>query len=375
MSDPQANSATDSRSPADPPPEGGDAAPPPDPRLGRRLGKYTIVGVLGCGGMGVVYEAVDTVLDRRVAVKLLPEATASDAEALRRFLAEAKAAARLNHPNTVQIFEVDRRGGDHYIVMELVRGGSAADFVKARGRFNWPEAVRVIADACRGLQAAHDAGLVHRDIKPANIMRAADGEVKPADFGLAKGVGGSAGGQTTAGAIVGTPHYMSPEQCESRPLDARSDVYSLGATFFHLLTGRPPFDADQPLQILFAHCSRPAPDPAEIAPEVPAACSAIVRRAMAKDPADRYPTAGAMLADLEAAASGAAVADPQWLEFQRALAAQLSPVTRTIAMRTRAVRRPASASPQIRPAWWVGGGVGARAAGRSAAGRSTGRRG
>ena len=189
--------------------------------------------------------------------------------------------------------------------MELVRGGSASDFLKKRGPFNWPEATRIIADVCRGLSAAHAAGLVHRDIKPANIMRAEDGTVKLADFGLAKGVERVGESLSGTNAIVGTPEYMSPEQCSSQPADARSDLYSLGATYFALMTGRSPFgDRATVMQILFAHTQHPVPDPRTLRPEIPEACVAVVLRAMAKEPADRYRTAPEMLADLDAILGG-----------------------------------------------------------------------
>jgi serine/threonine protein kinase len=268
---------------------------------GRRLGRYLLLKELGRGGMGVVYGGVDTSLDRRVAVKVLPERLSRDPVALKRFLQEARAAGRLIHPNTVAVFEVGEERGRHFLAMELVEGGTAADFIRRRGPFNWPEATRVIADACRGLAAAHAAGLVHRDIKPANIMRSTDGTVKLADFGLAKLLDrGEGDSLSAAGTVLGTPAYMSPEQCESRPVDARSDVYSLGATYYALLTGRPPFaESTGAVQQMYAHCHLPAPDPRTARPEIPAGCAAIVARAMAKSPPDRYASAGEMLAALE----------------------------------------------------------------------------
>jgi serine/threonine protein kinase len=283
--------------------------PPDDARVGTTVGKHRVLRVLGRGGMGVVYEAEHVLLKRRAAVKILPESLSADAESAGRFLREAQAAARLNHPNTVAVYEVGRQDGLLFIVMELVRGGSAADFLQARGPFRWPDATRIIADACRGLAAAHDAGLLHRDIKPANIMRSKEnGVVKLADFGLAKCAGTSAVSLTGSGNLVGTPQYMSPEQCRAQPLDARSDVYSLGVTYYALLAGDAPFaEARDIPQVMFAHCFEPLPDPRRVRADVDERCVAILRKATAKDPADRYPTAKAMLADLEwllAAGSG-----------------------------------------------------------------------
>jgi formylglycine-generating enzyme required for sulfatase activity len=280
------------------------------PAVPETLGKYRLLRRLGKGGMGVVMEAEDVTLGRHVAVKLLPENTADDPEALGRFLIEARAAARLSHPNTVGIHEIDNREGKYYIVMELVRGRSADGLAGGRP-MPWRQATRIIADACRGLAAAHRAGVIHRDIKPANIMVTEDGVAKLADFGLAKaaavdsGIGaGGPGSLTGTGMVVGTPHFMSPEQAQAKPLDGRTDLYSLGATYFTLLTGRMPYSAETSMQILYAHCTAPVPDPRKAAPDagIPDAAAEVVLRAMAKQPADRFPDAAAMLAALERAA-------------------------------------------------------------------------
>lgn len=264
----------------------------------RRLGKYRLQGQLGEGGMGVVFAAEDVTLGRRVAVKLLPRDLASNAEALRRFEIEARAAARLNHPHVVQIHEVNLTSETPYLVMELLAGGSAADLLRRRGPLDWREATRIIADACRGLAAAHAAGLLHRDLKPSNLLLNAEGVAKIADFGVAK-VSQTAGTLTPKGNVIGTPEYMSPEQCRVETLDARSDIYSLGATYYALLTGRPPFDADTALQVMFAHCSSPTPDPRTLNQQVPEGCAALAARAMAKQKGDRPTTAKEFLAALE----------------------------------------------------------------------------
>lgn len=274
-----------------------------EPHKGRMLGKYRVKGRLGQGGMGTVYEAEDSLLKRQVAIKILPRTVSSDPQALQRFLLEAQAAARLNHPNVVAIYEVDQREGAYFIVMELVRGGSAQDRLNKCGPFAWQEATRVVADACRGMVAAHAAGLIHRDIKPANIMVAVNGVVKLADFGLAKAVDQSVSGITGAGYVVGTPSFMSPEQCRCERLDDRSDLYSLGATYYALLTGKPPYEGTGPMEVMFAHCSNPIPDPRALNPAIPEGCAAIVRRALAKLPGQRFATAVEMLAALEAPTS------------------------------------------------------------------------
>lgn len=276
-----------------------------DPMIGRTLGKYLIRRKLGAGGMGVVYEAQDTILRRSVAIKLPPPHVSADAEALQRFLHEAQAAASLSHANVVAIYEVNQEHGILYIAMELVRGGSTEDFLRAQGPFDWREATRIVRGACRGLAAAHAAGLIHRDVKPANIMRAGDGSVKLADFGLAKNIDQAVATLSVNSRVVGTPNFMSPEQCGAEPIDDRSDVYSLGATYYALLSGKPPFSGKASLHVMFAHCSSPSPDPREVNPDIPESCVAVVQKAMAKDPADRYQSAVEMLAVVDALLQGA----------------------------------------------------------------------
>jgi hypothetical protein len=254
--------------------------------------------------MGVVYEAEDTQLQRRVAVKLLPKDVSADADALARFLREARAAAQLNHPNVVAVYDIGDHGGTHYIVQELMTGGSAQDVLRDRGGFHWVEATAILRDVCRGLAAVHRTGTIHRDIKPANILRSADGVVKLGDFGLVRPTGATGTGVTGLGEVIGTPHYMSPEQCRCDPPDERSDLYALGATYFALLTGRPPFDSSDGMQVLFAHCGQPAPDPRAAVAGVPAECAALVSRAMEKERSRRFRDADAMLAALDAVLAG-----------------------------------------------------------------------
>ena len=280
-----------------------DAAP--QSWIGKSLGKYQITEVLGQGGMGVVLRGRDPQIERDVAIKLLADHLAADERSLARFLAEAKSIGRLNHPNVVSIYEICQEGTRHFLVMEFVAGGSLNDWRARHGGCSVLEATRFMIDACKGVAAAHAAGLIHRDIKPANFMRTADGSIKVADFGLAKAVASEASRQLTqAGLVVGTPFFMSPEQCQAQPLDARCDIYSLGATYYALLTGKNPyFEADSIPQVMYCHVHSPTPDPRLLAPATPAACAEIVARAMAKSPDDRYQSAGEMLADLEAVAA------------------------------------------------------------------------
>jgi serine/threonine protein kinase/ABC-type branched-subunit amino acid transport system substrate-binding protein len=267
--------------------------------VGRTLGKYQVTSVLGRGAMGVVLKAHDPLIERDVAIKILADHLTADATARARLLAEAKAAGKINHPNVVAIYEICPQEMTTYLVLEYVPGGCLE--VTSQQALSVVEATQALIDACKGVGAAHTAGLIHRDIKPANFMRAADGSIKVADFGLAKTTGGSSRDFTQTGMLVGTPFYMSPEQCEAKPLDPRSDIYSLGATYYSLLTGKSPFSASESVpQLMYAHCHSPVPDPRSIAPTIPEACSRVIARAMAKAPGDRYQTAAEMQSDLRA---------------------------------------------------------------------------
>src|SRR6056297_3190864 len=271
----------------------------PEQWIGGRLGKYEITAVLGVGGMGVVLLARDPSIERDVAIKVLPTELSTDETALHRFLAEAKSAGKLNHPNTVTIYEVAHDEDVHYLVMEVVSGGSTAGSLERTGAYSVSEATRLVSEACKGLAAAHKQNLVHRDVKPANLLLSEDGTAKVADFGLAKRAEQQSMMMTREGYLVGTPYYMSPEQCQGLPVDARSDGYSLGATYYSLLTGKSPFqDTGSVVQVMFAHCNAGAPDPREVRSTVPAACAAIIRRAMAKKPAERYQSMDEMRVDL-----------------------------------------------------------------------------
>src|SRR5262249_10150687 len=217
---------------------------------------------IGAGGMGVVWLADDPVLHRSVAIKSLASDLVNQSLLVKRFLREARAVARLSHPHVVGIHDVVGGGGDGeqpYLVMEYLPGGSAHDLLAKGQALPWMEATRLILQAGRGLAAAHAAGLIHRDIKPANLLLATDGTVKLADFGLVKIVD-LVSSSTTPSEVLGTPQYMSPEQCRGEELDERSDQYSLAATWYTLLTTRALFKADSTYGLLFAQCSEPPPD-------------------------------------------------------------------------------------------------------------------
>jgi serine/threonine protein kinase len=269
---------------------------------GSSIGKYAVRSLLGEGGMGAVYLAFDPLIEREVAIKVLSPEISKNPTALQRFLGEARAIGRLNHPNVVSIYDIDQWNGQYFLVMELLSGGSAGEAARSRGSLDWKEACRIVAQASQGLAAAHAVGMVHRDIKPENLMLTKDGVVKVVDFGLSKLVEANDDTRTAvtkAGQILGTPHYMSPEQFESTEIDARADIYSLGATLFRLLTGRYPYqDSPSVLQVMTAHLTKPAPNPSQFLPSIPKECDRIVRRAMAKRADDRYATVSELASDL-----------------------------------------------------------------------------
>ena len=272
--------------------------------IGGTIGKYEIRSQLGAGGMGAVYLAFDTLIEREVAIKVLSQEVANSTVALQRFLQEARSIGRLNNPNVVSIYEIDRWNGQYYLVMELLSGGSLAELVDKRGPLPWQEACQLIAQAASGLAAAHSAGMVHRDIKPENLMQTKEGLVKVVDFGLSKLVDAANDTRTAVtkqGQILGTPQYMSPEQFESTEVDSRTDIYSLGASLYRLLTARFPFqDCASIMQTMMAHLNKPAPKPTDIDSRIPEECDRIISRAMSKRPAERYQQASEMAADLTA---------------------------------------------------------------------------
>ena len=264
------------------------------------IGKYEVRRLLGKGGMGAVYLGFDPLIEREVAIKVLPRSLAENETYLKRFLAEARAVGKLNHPNSVAIYDIGQHDDQYYIVMELARGGSVADLLEEKERIPLGEACRIAADAARGLEAAHAVGLIHRDVKPENLMLSPEGTAKLVDFGLAKDVDrASEMAMTGAGQMLGTPFYMSPEQINGDTVDKSTDIYSLGATLYHLLTGEAPFTGDSLTQVLFAHVSAERPDPCKLDPTLPAACAKIVAKAMSIEPAQRYASMQEFMEELE----------------------------------------------------------------------------
>ena len=278
----------------------------------KQIGHYSVLEPLGSGGMGEVYLALDTKLQRKVAIKLLSSRESEDARGLERFTREAKAVSSLNHPNILTVHEIGELE-DHtpYLVTELVSGRSLKEIMDS-GPMDPATAVDIAAQAAGGLAKAHSAGVVHRDIKPANLMLTQDGFVKILDFGLAKLVGaeghlhdqGSDQELTVSGAIVGTPAYLSCEQLQSKEVDARSDLFSLGVVLYQMLSGRNPFLKESLAETLSAILNESPPRLRDIAPGVSPELSAIVERALAKNPEDRFQTAPQMSGALRQVQSG-----------------------------------------------------------------------
>lgn len=270
-----------------------------------KLGHYEIVGRIGHGGMGDVYQGYESGLDRHVAIKVLPPELGRQVDFVRRFKAEATAAAKLIHPNIIQIYYIGEDAGHHFFAMQYVAGESLAELLARKGRLGVDETLAIIEQALAGLAAAHKQGLVHRDIKPANILL--DREHRRAllaDFGLVKSVETSGIGHTATGVIMGTVDYISPEQGRGQPVDGRSDLYSLGVLLYHMLSGRLPFVADSPTALIFQHVYEQPQPLGQAVSDIPPALAAIVAKLMRKNAADRYQTVDGLLTDLRAFRSG-----------------------------------------------------------------------
>jgi eukaryotic-like serine/threonine-protein kinase len=269
-----------------------------DPMVGRLLeDRYAVEAFIAHGGMATVYLATDTRLERRVAVKVLHAHLSDDPETVARFEREARAAARLSHPDVVAVYDQGSELGRAYLVMEFVPGANLRHIVRDRGRLTPGEALAVMDHVLAALAAAHAAGLVHRDVKPENVLVTADGRVKVADFGLARAVAGSTV-TTTGSVLLGTAAYLAPEQFEHGTADERSDVYSSGVMLFELLTGTTPFEADSAYALLNRHASEDIPAPSTRASGVPPQLDALVTWATSRDPQLRPADAGEMHASL-----------------------------------------------------------------------------
>jgi tRNA A-37 threonylcarbamoyl transferase component Bud32 len=277
------------------------------------LGNYVILDKLGAGGMGMVFKARHRRMDRVVALKVLPPAVSQSEYAVRRFRREAEAAAKLHHPNIVAAHDADQAGGIHFLVMEYVEGSDLSRLVKTRGPLPVGQAISCILQAARGLAHAHEAGIVHRDIKPGNLLLDTKGHVKVLDMGLARidaadnaPADDSATDELTkSGSILGTTDYMSPEQAlNTKRADQRADIYSLGATLYYLLVGRPMYQGDTAMEKLLAHREQAIPKPSAVRKDLPASLEAIYSRMVEKSPTDRYQSMAEVIGDLEKCLGG-----------------------------------------------------------------------
>lgn len=270
-----------------------------------QIGKYKILEKIGQGAMGEVYKAHDPILNRFVAVKMISAELSGDDTLRRRFEREAQSAARLNHPNIITVYDYGEEHGKIYMAMELLEGSDLKQAIARRAPLTLDEKLSVVDQIAEGLAFAHSHEIVHRDLKPANVHLLASGQVKIMDFGLAR-LGGSE--MTRAGMVMGTPHYMSPEQVRGERADARSDVFAVGCVFYELLTYRKPFDADSMHSILFKVMQEEPPSVHDLTPGVPVVLAQVVERAMAKDAALRFQNAGefrsALHRAMQAMASG-----------------------------------------------------------------------
>jgi eukaryotic-like serine/threonine-protein kinase len=266
--------------------------------MSQKIGQYTVVSQLGRGGMGVVYKARDESLNRFVAIKVLTEKLTEDPTYLQRFVREAQAAAALSHPNVVQIYFIGEDNDQPYFVMEYVAGRSLDQIIRTEGRVDNPRASQLVLQAAHGLAAAHDLGIVHRDIKPANLMLEDRGLLKIADFGLALPADAETR-LTATGMFVGTPGYLSPEQCAGEIADHRTDIYALGVTYYMLLTGTPPFRGESPLALIKQILDANPPDVSTLNPHVDDETRRILGKMIAKDREQRYQSCHDLVADLE----------------------------------------------------------------------------
>ena len=265
--------------------------------------RYRLVETLGSGGMADVYLAHDDVLDRTLALKVLSSRYAGDEEFVERFRREAQNAASLSHPNIVSIYDRgETEDGTYYIAMEYLPGGTLKDRLVRRGPLPARTAAAVALQIAEALKVAHDSDVVHRDIKPHNILITESGDIKVTDFGIARAASSST--MTRTGSIIGTAHYLSPEQAMGEPVRPTSDLYSLGVVLYEMLTGELPYDAETPIGIAMKHVNGEMREPIELDPSIPAGINAVVMKLLSRDPGDRYPDAASLIADLERVSSG-----------------------------------------------------------------------
>ncbi len=272
---------------------------------GQQIPGYKILGKLGQGAMATVFKARQLSLDRLVAIKVLPRKFTTNPQFIERFYAEGRAAAQLNHPNIVQAYDVGQAGEYHFFVMEYVEGRTVYDDIVKHKRCPESEALDMIMQIAEALSHAHTKGLIHRDVKPKNIMLTKEGVAKLADMGLARGISDKEAAEAEQGKAFGTPYYISPEQIRGEiNIGPPTDIYSLGATLYHMVTGAVPFDGKNPSAVMHAHLKQPLNAPDHVNPKLSPGISEVIEMMMAKSPKDRYQTCSDLLSDLRAIRKG-----------------------------------------------------------------------
>jgi eukaryotic-like serine/threonine-protein kinase len=274
-------------------------------RSGQKIPGYKILGKLGSGAMATVFKARQISLDRTVAIKVLPRKFTTNAQFIERFYAEGRAAAQLNHPNIVQAFDVGKAGDYHFFVMEYVDGRTVYDDIVKHKRYSEAEAIDIVIQIAESLQHAHERGLIHRDVKPKNIMINPEGVAKLADMGLARAITDKEAAEAEAGKAFGTPYYISPEQIRGElNIGPPADIYSLGATLYHMVTGNVPFDGKNPSAVMHKHLKSPLVAPDHVNPKLSQGISEVIEMMMHKDPRRRYQSCKDLLVDLRAIRKG-----------------------------------------------------------------------
>ncbi len=266
--------------------------------IGENLGSYKIIDKLGQGGMATVFKAHESSLNRMVALKVLSPHLSEDTDFIKRFQREAQAAAQLNHPHIVQIYAIGEEQGMHFFSMEYIKGETLAQIIKKEKQLPLARAIAVVRQVAEALDQAHQAAMVHRDIKPSNIMIDAAGRAKVTDFGIAH-LARSQTKLTREGSVIGTPEYLSPEQCAGQPVDGRSDIYSLGVTFYEMLTGKTPYETDTPVSMMLKIVKGDFPPLRQVAPHVPVAIQEVVEKMMATDRQQRFQDTDQLIAALD----------------------------------------------------------------------------
>ncbi|HBA37595.1 MAG TPA: Stk1 family PASTA domain-containing Ser/Thr kinase, partial [Firmicutes bacterium] len=270
--------------------------------------RYQIIKSIGEGGMANVYLAYDTILDRNVAVKVLRGDLATDDKFVRRFQREALSASSLSHPNIVEVYDVGEDNGSYYIVMEYIEGKHLKELIKKRGKLTLSEVIDIMSQVCDGLATAHDSYIIHRDIKPQNIMILDSGLVKITDFGIAMALNSTQLTQTNS--VMGSVHYLPPEQASGKGSTMQSDIYSMGILMYELLTGTLPFRGENAVEIALKQLKEPIPNLKTKIPDVPNSIVNIVKRATAKNPKNRYTDAREMLDDIKTAMDDSRIDEP-----------------------------------------------------------------